>query len=236
MLNEFFLLLPAIPEGNAGSKAQSHAKTAAQTSLCLWTDTGALVPFICGVQEEEKGVPADLISLHLYEFQKALGNPRFLDPVPFSRFLLQTPPAGGMRKEVPFSRLNEVHMRLLELELTLQPQDLHFASDRFLLPRETACWGMLLFSKLLCPGWNVREILDVLMSGYNNTYMVCPLNIITSVKQSARPPVALSKSEGLFTIVCDSLFQAPFSGLWLFLAWHTFMLAPSEMVIVPDRL
>lgn len=57
-------------------------KTAAQTSLCLWTDTGALVPFICGVQEEEKGVPADLISLHLYEFQKALGNLRFLDPFP----------------------------------------------------------------------------------------------------------------------------------------------------------
>lgn len=49
VLNEFFLLLPAIPEGNSASEAQSRAKTAAQTSLCLRTDTGALVPFICEV-------------------------------------------------------------------------------------------------------------------------------------------------------------------------------------------
>lgn len=69
-----------------------------------------------------------------------------------------------------------------------------FCFGQFSAARRGCLLGMLLFSKLLCPGLNVREMLDVLMSGYNNTYMVCPLNIITSVKQSARSPVALSKS------------------------------------------
>lgn len=49
VLNEFFLFLPAIPEGKSASEAKGPAKTAAPTSLCLWMDTGALVPFICEV-------------------------------------------------------------------------------------------------------------------------------------------------------------------------------------------
>lgn len=49
VLNEFFLFPPAIPEGKSASEAKSHAKTAARTLLCLWMDTGALVPFICEV-------------------------------------------------------------------------------------------------------------------------------------------------------------------------------------------
>ena len=82
MPNEFLLLLPTIPEGDAASEAQGAADERAPAPLDRCGRSG-LIHWRGGCAEgcrkKTREFSADLILLNLYEFQKAQGNLRFLD-------------------------------------------------------------------------------------------------------------------------------------------------------------